>query len=499
MWKIMWKKSAKAVLVLVISLCILLSGVGVYASSDEYQDLGYLESIMDMIKEKYRGEITDSQLIEGALKGMFNTMDPYTTYFTSEEADSFFDEMSGSYEGVGISMEKQGDYITVIKVFPLSPAEKSGIMMGDKIAAVNGKNVVGASIDEAASLIRGPAGTKVTIGIIRQGLSGVLNIEVQRAKIKLNPVLHEIRDDIGYIKIETFNANASEYVSEALQEMDKNNIKKIILDLRNNPGGEVKQAVSIAGNFVPKGLITKLDFKSESDSDEEYYSRLEKVKYKLAVLVNGTAASASEILAGAIQDTGAGKLIGTKTFGKAKVQTLIPLLTPESYKKYKAQLGERIVSVHDLIGKHNIIPSDDEINGWTKITTAVYLTPKGRMIDGKGLTPNVWIDDPKPVSGIDILNIQKLTKASKPDLGSEGMDVYNAEKILKLLGYDVDTPDMKLDKKTFDAIWKFRVDNKLYPGGVLDFTTQDKLNSKLHDMLFELDKQYAKAVEYLSE
>jgi carboxyl-terminal processing protease len=495
----MWKKSAKTVLVLIISLCILFSGVGVYASSDEYQDLGYLESIMDMIREKYKGEITGSQLIEGALKGMFDTMDPYTTYFTSEEADSFFDDMSGTYEGIGVSMEKQGDYITVIKVFPLSPAEKSGIMAGDKIAAVNGKNIVGASIDEAASLIRGPAGTKVTIGIIRQGRPGVLNIEVQRAKIKLNPVLHEIRDGIGYIRIEMFNANASEYISKALQEVDRNNIKKIILDLRNNPGGEVNQAVSIAGNFVPKGLITKLDFKSESDSGEEYYSRLEKVKYKLAVLVNGMTASASEILAGAVQDTGVGILIGTKTFGKAKVQTLIPLLTPESYKKYEEQLGERIVNAYDLIEKHNIIPSDDEIKGWTKITTAVYLTPKGRMIDGKGLIPDVQADDPKPVSGIDILSIQKLTKTSKPDLDSEGVDVYNAEKILKILGYDVDTPDMKLDKKTFDAIWKFRVDNKLYPGGVLDFTTQGKLNSKLDDMLFELDKQYAKAVECLSK
>jgi carboxyl-terminal processing protease len=495
----MWKKSTKTVLVLIISLCILFSGAGVYASSGEYQDSGYLESIMDMIKEKYKGEITDSQLIEGALKGMFNTMDPYTTYFTSEEADSFFNDMSGTYEGIGVSMEKQGDYITVIKVFSLSPAEKSGIMTGDKIAAVNGKNIVGVSIDEAASLIRGPAGTKVTIGIIRQGRPGVLNIEVQRANIKLNPVSYEIRDDIGYIRIEMFNANASEYMSKALLEMDRKNIRKIILDLRNNPGGEVNQAVSIAGNFVPKGLITKLDFKSESDSDEEYYSRLEKVKYKLAVLVNGMTASASEILAGAVQDTGAGKLIGVKTFGKAKVQTLVPLLTPEAYKKFEVQLGERIVNAYDLIEKHNIIPSDYEIKGWTKITTAVYLTPKGRMIDGKGLTPDVWVDDPKPVSDVDILSIQKLTKTSKPDLGSDGVDVYNAEKILKLLGYDVDTPDMELDKKTFDAIWKFRVDNKLYPGGVLDFTTQDKLNSRLDDMLFELDKQYAKAVEYLSK
>jgi len=160
-----------------------------------------------------------------------------------------------------------------------------------------------------------------------------------------------------------------------LKQMDKNNIKKIILDLRDNPGGDVGQAVSIARKFVKKGLITKLDFKSESQKDEEYYSYLEELKYKLVVLVNENSASASEILAGAIQDTGSGILVGTTTFGKGKVQNLYPILTPEAVEKYR----KTFVNGYDLLEKHGIYPSDEEIIGWVKITTGEYYTPGGKI------------------------------------------------------------------------------------------------------------------------
>jgi len=493
------KNSIKIILILAVILGMLFSGFAAYASSDGDKDIEYLKSVMDMIKDKYKGEITDQQLIEGALKGMFNTMDPYTTYFTPEQADSFLNSVGGTYEGIGISMEKKGDYITVVKIFPSSPAEKAGLLPGDKITAVGEKSLIGASTEEAASLIKGPAGTKVTLGIVREGKSDILKIEVSRAKIKLNPVSYEIKGDIGYIKLETFNSNASEYINQALNEMDSKKITKIILDLRNNPGGEVTQAVLIARKFVPEGLITKLDFKSESVDDQVYYSYLQKPKYKLAVLVNGMTASASEILAGAIKDTDAGTLIGTKTFGKAKVQNLVPLLTAEAYKKYEEQLGVKVVDAYELMGVYGITPTDDEIIGWSKITTGTYTTPKGRMIDGRGLSPNIAVPDPELVDGIDIYSIQKLTKTSKPGLNDEGADVYNAEKMLKVLGYDVDAPDTVLDKKTFNAIWKFRADSKLYPGGTLDFSTQGMLNDKLDEAVMKLDKQYAKAVEVLNK
>lgn len=467
-------------------------------SQGQNADLDYLKSVIDMIKEKYKGDVTDKQLIEGALKGMFGTMDPYTTYFTSDEAKSFLDEMDGSYVGIGVMISKIGDYCVIGKVFPGSPAEKAGIFIEDKIVEVNGKSVVGASTDETSKLIKGEPGTKAALGIARGGSTNIIKIEVAREKITINPVTYEIKGDIGYIKLDIFNSNTFGFMLRALREIDQAGVKKVILDLRDNPGGEVDMAVLVAQKFVPQGLITKLDFKSEDIKDQEYYSELKEPKYKLAVLVNKMSASASEILSGAIQDTKAGTLIGTKTFGKAKVQSVIPILTPEAYKKYEAQTGKKLTDAEDL-SKYGVSPQENEIIGWSKITTGLYTTPNGRMIDGAGLTPDITVEDPVPVAGIDINNIQKLVKASKPALNSESPDVYNAEKILKAAGYDVDAPDIKLDEKTYRAIAKFQKDSGLYPYGVLDFTTQQALNDKLEKLLLANDKQYAKAIEILSK
>lgn len=461
--------------------------------------LDYLKSVMDMIKEKYNGEVTDDQLIEGAIRGMFNTMDPYTSYFTMEEANSFFNSVGGTYSGVGVIITRTGSYIEIVKVLPSSPAEKSGILQGDRIVTIDGKNAVGITTDEAQSLLLGDEGTSVTLGIIRNNNNQPISIQVTRETIRINPVTSEIRDGIGYIKLDSFNSNAVEGMNEALQEMDENGITRIILDLRGNPGGEVAQAVGIAEKFVPKGLITRLDYKSDKIKDTEYFSDLTELKYKLAVLVDGNSASASEILAGAIQDTKAGVLVGTKTFGKAKVQSMIPLLTPEAYAKYSEKLKVKTVDAFELINVYKIMPRNSEVLGWSKITVGTYTTPNGRMIDDVGLTPDVVVEDPLPVNEIDVNNIQKLSVTGKFSLNSEGYDVFCAEKILKALGYDVDTPDTLLDEKTYEAVSRFRVDNKLYPGGDLDFTTQKTLNSKIYELILKTDRQYQTAVELLSK
>jgi carboxyl-terminal processing protease len=493
------KKAVKQLIVLSVLVTTLFIQTAFVqgASSSENIDVEYLKSVMDMIKDRHKGDVTDQQLIEGALKGMFDTMDQYTTYFTNDEADMFLNNIDGTYEGIGIMMEKRDDYIIIAKVFSASPAEKSGLMIGDKITAVNGKSMVGAVLNEASSLIKGEADTTVILSIIREGENAVRNVEVVRGEIKINPVTYYIREGIGYIKLDLFNANTSECINEALDEMDSNNVSKIILDLRNNPGGSVDEAVKLARNFVPEGLITTLDFKSESLTDREYISYLHNPKYEIAVLVNEMSASASEIVAGAIQDTKAGVIIGTQTFGKAKVQSLIPLLTPDAYTKYEKHLGVKVVDAYDLINKYRIMPKKSEVIGWTKMTTGVYTTPKGRMIDGTGITPDIIVKGATVVEGIDVNSIDKLTVTWKPDVGSEGVDIYNAEKILRVLGYSVDVPDSRLDEKTYNAISKFRTDNGLYPGGVLDFTTQKTLNDKLDAVILKIDKQYSEALDVL--
>lgn len=498
-------KSLKRILLSLAVFCILITGPGIAcaeeATTQEKEILfsDYFKSMMDMAQDKYKGEITEKQMLEGALKGIFSTMDSYTVYYTVEESQDFFTDINGSYTGIGVVMSEVDGKIVIDKVYPSSPAEEAGIKKGDVIAQVDGKSVENLSLEEVAGLIKGPSGTKVVIGVLRNGTDGVIELEVTRRQIIINPVTHKIEGDIGYIKLESFNSNASKAMEEALKQMDKNNIKKIILDLRDNPGGDVGQAVSIARKFVKKGLITKLDFKSESQKDEEYYSYLEELKYKLVVLVNENSASASEILAGAIQDTGSGILVGTTTFGKGKVQNLYPILTPEAVEKYRKETGETFVNGYDLLEKHGIYPSDEEIIGWVKITTGEYYTPNGRMIDGVGLEPDVYVEN-EPEGKYKILEgVEKLRKVTKPSLNAQSEDVLNAEKILSALGYDVDTPDNLMDEKTVKAVAEFQRDCGLYSYGVLDFATQQALNDKLDELLLvkNKDKQYEKAVELL--
>jgi len=468
------------------------------SASTSDNNMDYLKTLLEMIKDQYGGTVTDEQLIQGAVKGIFDTMDPYTTYLGTEDAGSFMDTVGGSYKGLGITLEKSGDYVAIVEVFEGSPAEKAGLLPGDRIAAVNGENVAGKTAEEVKSKITDAKSDVVKLDILHFGKSTSVAYSVTRDAIKINPIRYEIRNGIGYINISTFNGNVTEYLKKALDTFDSSNVKQIVLDLRNDPGGEVDQAVNTAMDFVPKGLITTLDFKSDKYQDQEYSSTLDTVKYKLVVLVNEMSASASEIVAGAIQDRGSGLLIGTTTYGKGKVQTLVPLLTPEAYSRYEAQYNVKLVDAYDLT-YYGIVPQDSDIIGWAKITTGVYLTPNGRMIDGTGLQPDIAVADPQPVNGILVTSIRRLTVTNKTGLNGSNPDVYNAEKILKLAGYNVDDPDYILDAKTFNAIKKFQADNKLYPYGVLDLTTQKRMNDKLLGLIMKYDAQYAKAVETLSK
>lgn len=484
-----------------VLIVFLLVGQPIYASASAVNDeanLLYLEGILQMIREQYKGDISDDTLIEGAVRGMLNSLDDYTTYYNNEEKETFIDSVTGVFGGIGVSMEISGNHIIVSKVFAGSPAERAGLLQGDKIVSADGVDLVNVAADKAAAIIKGEPGTIVKLGILRAGSSDVKYFDIMREIIKVNPVSFEIRNGVGYIKLEMFNENTDEFISRALAEMDKNNITKIILDLRDNPGGEVNQAVAVARKFVPKGLITTLDYQSSRYTDVEYYSYLEKTKYKLAVLVNSMSASASEIVAGAVQDTGAGVLVGTNTFGKAKFQSLIPILTVDAFTRYKKQTGIAAVNGYDLryLG---IIPEDNDIAGLTKMTLGVYYTPKGRMIDGKGLEPDVIAEDPKPVAGININSIQKLTETAELRFNGQGTDVYNAKKILKLLGYEIKNIDTTLDMDTVKALQAYQKKSGLRVTGNLDGKSQAALNKDLRELIFKYDKQYNEAVNLLNK
>jgi len=301
-------------------------------------------------------EVTDQELYEAALKGMFQSLDPYCNYYNAEETTEFNTDVSGKYSGIGIKFEGYSDYMRVVKVFTSSPAYSAGLKAGDYIIGINGEDVGGWTTDKAASYIRGEAGTSVKLTILRGNQT--FDVDVNRANIQAESCSFDIiNEDIAYIKIEEFNLSTSVEVSRYLNAMKLTGYNKLILDLRDNPGGYVDQAVYVARNFVPSGVITTLKYKN-SAKDTEYMSYLKENPYKkMVVLVNEYSASSSEILAGALKDNGI-KLVGETTYGKGVFQNV-----------YKLKDG-----------------------GSVKITTGQYFTPSGVCIDKIGITPDFVVE-----------------------------------------------------------------------------------------------------------
>ena len=310
--------------------------------------------------------------------------------------------------------------------------------------------------------MRGEPGTSVRLGIKREGVDGILYFDIVREIIKVNPISFKVlEDEIGYIKIQTFNSNTEEYLRKALDEFDSKGITKLIIDVRYNPGGSLEQVVDVAKHFVPnKGPIVHIDYKKPEDK-QTYYSDIEDSKYQLVVLVNEWSASASEIFAGAIQDSKAGTIIGVKTFGKGTVQQLIPL------KK----------------------------GGAMKLTMAKYLTPSGVAIDGVGIKPDIVVKNEK--QKIDVNTLEKLEITRRMELGDTGKDVLAAEQRLKILGYKTEEPDEMLDEETYLVVKNFQSDRGLFPYGVLDITTQIYLENAISDVEIEVDKQLEEAIKVL--
>ncbi|MGI6633426.1 MAG: S41 family peptidase [Bacillota bacterium] len=312
--------------------------------------IGKIYSIINLLDQNFYRPIDRAAALEGASRGVVNTLgDPYSVYMSKREWEEFQVRTSGEYSGIGVTIGVSGDYVEIAKPMKGSPAEEAGLQAGDVILKVDGKAI--STSDEAASLIRGPAGTDVTITLGRGTES--FDVTITRREISVPATSYEmLENDIGYIELMSFNEHSDTEVAAALQSLKSDGAKAIVLDLRYNGGGYVNQCLNIAEMLIPEGPVVTLDYKNQPQ--ETYSSRGSGLGLPLFVLVNGGSASASEILAGAIQDRGVGKLIGETTFGKGLVQGAYPL-------------------------------RDGSV---VKLTTAEYLTPSGRAINGDGLKPD---------------------------------------------------------------------------------------------------------------
>lgn len=280
-----------------------------------------LASFRSVLEEKYMGEIDDETLIEGAIKGYVSALgDPYTTYYTKEEMDELMEETTGNYVGIGIYMtlDIDNNAIYVVKPMEGSPAEEAGIQAGDLITKVDGKEYSGEELDQASNAIKGEEGTTVKLEILRDGETQEL--EVERRKIVVSHIVEKKFDNVGYLLIEDFDGGCAKEFEEKYKELESQGIDRLIIDLRNNGGGVVDEAVSIADMLLDKDdtiLITKDKKGNEEITKSEHNPT---ITMPVVVLTNGYSASASEILVGALQDNERATIVGTKTYGKGVIQ-----------------------------------------------------------------------------------------------------------------------------------------------------------------------------------
>jgi len=460
-------------------------------------DGSFFESVKDFVQNMYIENKTDEQIMENALKGMFSGLDDYSTFLNKEETKAYEDSLSGQFSGIGVTLESNEDKRGVVigSVFKGSPAEKAGIQDGDVIIKADGKSLAGLTPAEAANIIKGKAGTKVIIVVLRG--TKQMSFELIRAEIIIKPVSYRIDGIIGYLRIEQFTNDAPSGVRIALDAFKKKNIKKIILDLRDNPGGYVGSAVEIARLMLPPGNVVSLDFRSTQMSDVQYGTDAKNPNYLFAVLVNENTASASEILAGAIQDADAGILIGEKTFGKGVVQSMFMLLTPEAYEKYKGLHQESFVTDTEWLSYYGVSVQPDEVLGLAKLTTGKYLTRNGREIQGIGLFPDLKAENRTSAHEVDILFIDEMVFTKTLAAGSYDEAVRSAEGILKAYGAYTGTIDSHFDSMTTSAIKTYQKAKKITITGKLDNITAASLNKELKALRLLYDPQYKSAMKAL--
>lgn len=324
-------------------------------SSDVVSTLRVLRALQ-VVKSRYVEDVSVDTLMAGSIKGMVNSLnDPHSIYMDNKMLKDFLIETEGSFGGVGIVIGTKDKLLTVVAPIEGTPGEKAGIKSGDQIIKIDGQDTKDLALDEAVNKIRGPEGSKVVLTIKRG--EDTKDYTLTRSNIQIKTVAGKMMDNhIGYIRISMFNENTGDDFIHKLQELEKQGMKAIVLDLRDNPGGLLNESVEVASQLVPKGPVVSVV--TRDGQRETHSSNLAASKYPVAVLVNGGSASASEIVAGAIQDTGVGTLIGTKTYGKGSVQTVIRL---------------------------------DEASA-VKLTIAKYLTPKDRSINGIGIEPDITIE-----------------------------------------------------------------------------------------------------------
>ena len=316
-----------------------------------YKKIDLFSEVLDKVKKEYVEDIDQSEVMDAAINGVLQSLDPYSAYMSPSMYKEMATETSGKFGGLGIEVSMEAGVVKVISPIDDSPASKAGIKAGDYIVKINNIQVQGKSLTEAVELMRGPIGSEINITIRRVGVKKALNFKIKRAVIEVASVKSEIKNkNIGYIRLTSFNENSSDQVKDKINIFKKKNIKYYILDLRNNPGGLLSQAIKISDFFLDKGEIVSTKSKKDSENRRWFAKKGDILDGKtFVVLINYGSASASEIVAGSIKDHKRAILIGERTYGKGSVQSIIPLKNDGTIRltvsKYYLPSGDSISDV----------------------------------------------------------------------------------------------------------------------------------------------------------
>jgi len=461
----MRKKQFFGIITLIVILSLFFGGiVGTYLGAQSRNDTGItykIRTFMKIIKtvqDNYVRDVQFEDLIDYAIRGMLSYLDPHTIYLGPDEYKELLVGTKGSFGGLGIQIAVRDGVLTIITPIEGTPAYNAGLLAGDKIAEIEGNSTLGITSHEAVKKLRGKPGTDVTIGIKREGIKEIIHFTITRDIITLKAVPYSgmVDKNIGYIRLSTFSETCSKEFGNAIDSLENIGAKKFIVDLRNNSGGLLKEAINVSDNFIEKGEIVVSTKGRKIGTSREYYAKIPPKygEFPLIVLVNGGSASASEIVSGAVQDWDRGLILGTKTFGKGSVQQVIPI-------DYETAL---------------------------KITTAKYYTPSGRCIDNED-NKNLLLT----------LSLGTTDKGEKKDTTT----YYTLRLKRKVYGGGAITPDVVCKLPNISEL-----ETKLYQKGIffnfaVDYTTNHTVKNgfKVNNTMLNTFKNYIreKDMEFTDE
>jgi carboxyl-terminal processing protease len=362
--------------------------------SNTYQQLNLFGDVFEKVRSSYVEPVSDQQLIESAIKGMLSSLDPHSSYMDPKEWDDMQVQTKGEFGGLGIEVTMENGVIKVVSPMDGTPAAKAGIQPGDLIVQLDGKPVMGMTLGEAVDKMRGPIDSKIVL-TVRRGKQQPFDVTLMRAEIKIPSVSGQLIGNIGYIRIAQFSEPTATGLQDTiakLKDQDGKKLEGLVLDLRNNPGGLLEQAIAVSDDFIDKGEIVSTRGRDPNQAQRYNATPGDLLDgLPLVVMINGGSASASEIVAGALQDHHRAILLGTRSFGKGSVQTIIP------------------------------IPG----HGAIRLTTARYYTPSGRSIQAKGIDPDIHVEqakleavnEPQYRSEADLPGALQNTGGTAPDSG----------------------------------------------------------------------------------